>query len=190
MLKFRQGMSWTADKTNKLLRRLGFLIAGQYASVAVAALGVGFTYKKLVPVPTLYHKAEVNNPRCPDEFRYPKLEFRFGNVGAGPLYIYDMKIVNEHGEQVQPHNIDVDEKSAEMTSWCSFFLPMDPPKAWERYARVPIIVIRPKKGGERNDEWYTSAISSIRKQKLSLSIEYSWLGNGWLKSEKRIPLVQ
>ena len=177
-----------------LLKKLNRLVVAQYFSAAVGLVSAGgmvFAYRRIAPVPTVYHRGEVNNELAPDEFKHPKLEVRFGNVGLGPMFIYSMQLVDEKGTAIPAETIlPKDSPVAKVMFTCSFFGDLTPPKTWQSSGRIPIIVIRPKTKGEKNEEWYTETVKTLKGKKLSLVVKYSWTKTGWFISEDSFPLFQ
>lgn len=185
-------MSWSTQDVQLLLKQLRRISAGQYVKAAVSAIGLVIAFKRIAPVPTVYHRGEVNNDLVPDEFKYPKLEVRFGNVGLGPMFIHSMQLVDENDNVIDPKTILPENAKAKVTSCCSFFGVMEVPKTWQMSGRVPIIVMRPKDTNDKRSEaWYNDTITHLKEKKLSLKVQYSWTKTPWFffVSEDTIPLM-
>ena len=144
----------------------------------VAAFGSVFVaYQRFQPCPTVYARAEVNTEYSKDEFKYPKYEIRFGNVGLGPMWIRSLEVV-ENKTVVSPEKgFPKNTKLAKRTSISPLF-GSELARSWYAGGIVPIVTYHPIAAVNESPDWSIEVTNTLHGKNLALKVEYSW--SRWL----------
>lgn len=155
-------------------RRSGFDVL----KFGVAVFGGYLGLMSVQPTPTAYVKGNVSggildkNP--PGD---PKAELMFGNVGLGPMFLNEVKILS-NGKEVDSIEDAVDRKSDKKyeftTESTAIYQLRGIPRAWDRGGLIPLCTVRPAAGQDLNSkEFLDQFVKDLRDNHVEMEVTFS-----------------
>jgi len=156
---------------NRLAKGAAYLFVASGIGVAFA------TNQGLSSAPGLYVHADVpdrdQRGPLPED---PKAEIRIGNMGWGTMYLYDVRIMDRQGNEVD--NVAEVLKSPRnmwaVSPLSSSFDHLGPVRVFSGGHVIPVVTVRPVDGFEGDDEWFREFVTVLKDTGLQMRLSTTW----------------
>lgn len=184
------------------MSNFNFRNAFDVVKFSVAIFGGYLGLMRVQPAPTAYIKSEISGgPVDKNPPTDPKAELMFGNVGLGPMFLYEVKVLINGNKRVESIKDAVNSSNSTkkyvITSESTAFYGLrNTPRAWNRGGLIPLCTVRPAEGQDLNSrEFLDEFAADLRANKVEMEVTFSASDNNhWFlamltNGKRRFPVL-